>query len=73
MFDTLGGRKFIICITGIVAVSIYGILKDVEAKTILDILLYLVGIGVGGIALEDGIGKFVKPCPPEAIPQPPAK
>jgi hypothetical protein len=59
--DRIWGRKAVICLLGIVTVAVLAIVKgDMTSKEAVDQIIYLVLIGVGGIALEDGIGKIFK-------------
>jgi hypothetical protein len=53
------GRKYQIFIIGIIVYGMIVVFKaDVTGKEALDNLVWLVLVAVGGIALEDGIGKF---------------
>ena len=51
--NTFGGRKFILCFVGLVAVVVVGLARDMEAESILKAVLILSGVGAGSIALED--------------------
>lgn len=57
----IGGRKFLLVA---IALLIYGAIvltkANVTAKEALDGLIWILGIGVSGIALEDGLGKLRK-------------
>jgi hypothetical protein len=59
--DRVLGRKFFIVMAAFAAFAIIIIFKqDVTGAQALEYLLWLVGIGIGGIALEDGVGKIFK-------------
>ena len=49
----LGGRKFVLCLVGLVAVVVVGLVRDMEAEAMLKAILILSGVGAGSIALED--------------------
>jgi hypothetical protein len=54
------GRKTIIVMLAMVIVGLLAYTTDVKPDVILDTIIWLVGIGTGGIALEDGITKLRK-------------
>lgn len=55
IFDNAGGRKFLLVALAIVGVVVLTITDDVTGAQALDSLVWLVGIGAGSIALEDGL------------------
>ena len=56
--DYVGGRKFFLCALGMIAVIVVAFIReDFPTDEVIKTLTWLVGIGAGSIALEDGIGR----------------
>ena len=60
LFEALGGRKNTTVVLSIVAIAVLAGLGHLQVARFVDVLTWLVGIGVGGIALEDGLAGFGK-------------
>jgi len=58
LFEALGGRKNTTVLLSIVSVAVLTGLGHIGADRFVEVLIWLVGIGVGGIALEDGLAGF---------------
>lgn len=57
-----GKRKLILVALGLAGVITIGIVKDVPPQEIIEQIKWLIGIGVGGFALEDGLKGMRKPA-----------
>jgi hypothetical protein len=56
--DHVGGRKLFICFLGMVACVVLAFIRDdIPTKEVIDTMKWLVAIGAGSIAVEDGIGR----------------
>lgn len=57
LWDKLGGRKFLLIALGMVCVTAVGIAKEVDSMKVMEYIVYLAGIGVGGVAIENVFAK----------------
>lgn len=55
--ELLQSRKFWASLIGLLATLGIGLVSDVEATKLIDAIMIIVGIFVGGTALEDGLTK----------------
>jgi hypothetical protein len=53
IFETVGGRKFIIAVLALVAVTVLALEKSITGDQALQSLVWIVGLSVGAIAAED--------------------
>lgn len=60
LFGFFGGRKNTIVWVALVALTVLVITDHVKADKYIETLTWLVGLGVGSIALEDGLSRFGK-------------
>jgi len=60
LFSFFGGRKSTLVITAIVATAALTCFDKITVDKFLELLPWLVGIGAGSIALEDGLGNLNK-------------
>ena len=56
LFSFFGGRKSTFVITAIICVAALTAFERIPVDKFLELLPWLVGIGAGSIALEDGLG-----------------
>jgi len=56
LFSFLGGRKAAFVITAIVCTAALTAFDKITIERFIELLPWLVGIGAGSIALEDGLG-----------------
>jgi hypothetical protein len=56
--QTLGGRKFVLPVVGMAAViTVAFIRSDFPTDKVIESITWLIGIGVGGIAVENGLAR----------------
>jgi hypothetical protein len=55
LLDFFGGRKCGLVLFGMVAAVVVGLALKLDGTQILDAIKWLVGIGAGSIAVEDGL------------------
>jgi len=60
LFEFFGGRKSTFVVTAIIATAALTCFDKITVDTFLELLPWLVGIGAGSIALEDGLGNLGK-------------
>ena len=60
LFSFFGGRKNTVVWVALVAMTVLVITDHVEVDKYIETLTWLVGLGVGSIALEDGLSSFGK-------------
>lgn len=53
IFETVGGRKFVLALLALVAVTVLAIEKSITGDQALQSLVWIVGLSVGAIAVED--------------------
>lgn len=54
----LGGRKFILPVAGMAAVITVAFIRtDFPTEKVVESITWLIGIGVGGIAVENGLAR----------------
>jgi hypothetical protein len=58
-----GGRKSQLTVVGLIIVVAMGIWRDLPVETIVEYVTYLVAVGAGSIALEDGLSHIRKGRP----------
>lgn len=71
-FETFGGRKVTLCFVAIVGVVVLGLTREVPTEQLLDAIKWILGLGAGSIAAEDGLKAFASRSqgePPGAGPQ----
>jgi len=71
VLDFFGGRKCGLVLVGMVAAVTVGLALKLDGDKILDAIKWLVGIGVGGIAVEDGAAKVAQAIGGKSLPVPP--
>lgn len=54
-FESVGGRKLAVVVLAMIATVTVGLALKIDGVKILDVIVYLTGIGAGSIALEDGL------------------
>lgn len=60
LWQLLGGRKNSLTVLAVLVVAAMHGLGELDADRFSELLVILTGIGVGGHALEDGLGKVGK-------------
>ena len=56
--QNIGGRKFILPIAGMAAVITVAFIRpDFPTEKVVEAITWLIGIGVGGIAFENGLAR----------------
>jgi len=60
LFSFFGGRKNTVVWVALVTLTVLVITDHVTADKYIETLTWLVGLGVGSIALEDGLSSFGK-------------
>lgn len=63
LWKLLGGRKNSLTVLAVIVVAVIHGLGEIDADRFSELLVILTGIGVGGHALEDGLGKVGKGAP----------
>lgn len=58
IYQALGGRKVTLAVIGIVAATVLGALGQLTAAEYMEAMKWLVGIGAGSVAIEEGLAKF---------------
>lgn len=58
LFAFFGGRKSSLSIIAIICVAALAGFERISVERFIELLPWLVGIGAGSIALEDGLGHF---------------
>jgi hypothetical protein len=54
-FESVGGRKFALVVLAMILSVVVGMVKELDPIKLLDVIVYLTGIGAGSIALEEGL------------------
>ena len=67
LFENAGGRKFLLGVLGIVAVTILASEGRIDSTQAVDAIQWLIGIAAGSIALEDGLRSILGRKEPDGV------